>query len=226
MENGEDMNGTSRCLSMMQRVRRRLTLKTALHWAGAVAVMAAVAWAGLTYVVTHAEGELPDEVRADVIVPLAGLRERSVYANALLERGVAANLGSTLVDVRCLQGQARNVRCATGVRNTIDEALLLRRIFEEDKVSRAIVVTSSYHLARATAVFSVIFAGTGISVRLAAPPETPLSADSVSREVKSYLPTLGAAVLARLIPPAYEWVRLISPVCPDSLRGEAVRSSV
>ncbi len=220
------MNGTLVGQSIRQQVRRHLTLKTAAYVAGAAAAVAGVAWIGLTYVVTHAEGALPDEVKADVIVPLAGLRERSVYANALLERGLAANLGSTLVDVRCLQGEARNVRCATGVRNTIDEALLLRRIFEEDKVTHAIVVTSSYHLARATAVFSVIFAGTGINVRLAAPPATRLPAGSVSREVKSYLPTLGAAVLARLIPPAYEWVRLISPVCPDSLRGEPVRSSV
>ncbi len=220
------MQGIARDLPMVQWAGRRTTLRTVLYGAGALAVTAALVWVGLSYIVTHAEGSLPDEVRADVIVPLAGTPDRNAYANVLLERGVADNLGSTLIDMRCLQPGMRNVRCATGVRNTIDEAILLRRIFEEERIAQAIVVTSPHHLARATAVFSVIFAGTGIDVRFASPPETSMLADSVSREVKSYLPSLGAALLARLVPSAYEWVRLISPVCPDALRGLPAQSPV
>jgi len=219
------MRGIEQDLSIVQWTWRRVTSKPARYAAGTVALTAVLVWLGLTYVVTHAEGALPEEARADIVVPLAGLPERSAYANVLLERGVAANLGSTLVDRRCLQPGARHIRCATGIRNTIDEAILLKRIFEEEGIAQAIVVTSSYHLARATAVFSVIFSGTGITVRFAAPPDT-LSSGSVSREVKSYLPSLGAAVLARLVPPAYEWVRLISPVCPDALRGLPAQSPV
>ncbi|HMU56053.1 MAG TPA: ElyC/SanA/YdcF family protein [Nitrospira sp.] len=220
------MQGIARDLSIVQWAGRRATLRTVLYGAGAVAVTAVLAWLGLAYVVTHAEGSLPDEVRADIVVPLAGTPDRRVYANVLVEQGVAASLGSTLIDMRCLQPGARHIRCATGIRNTIDEAILLKRIFEEESIAHAIIVTSSYHLARATAVFSVIFAGTGIDVRFASPPDVPLSTDSVSREVKSYLPSLGAALLARLVPPAYEWVRLISPVCPDALRGLPAQSPV
>lgn len=169
------------------------------------ALGAALTWHGLWYLVAHASGARPDHLAADIIVPLAGSPERIAYAAALQERGIGSNLGSTLVDIRCRRVRGDGERCATGVRNTVDEAILLRRLFEEEHIATAIVVTSPSHLARATAVFSVMFAGTGIDVRFVGTPDAGMSNELVAREAKSYLPSLGAAVLARVSLSAYEW---------------------
>jgi uncharacterized SAM-binding protein YcdF (DUF218 family) len=177
----------------------------ALYAAGVAALVAALGWVGLRTLVAHATGSRPDHLDADIIVPLAGSADRIEYAHTLWSRRVAPALGSTLVDRRCLHRLGPDPRCATGVRNTVDEALVLRRFFEEERVTRAIIVTSRYHLARTRAIFSVIFAGTGIDVHFVATPDSSAVSHAVTKEVRSYLPSLGAAVVARMSPPAYEW---------------------
>jgi hypothetical protein len=59
---------------------------------------------------------------SDVIVVLAGDAARDRYATALVAQGVAPRVLSTLVDPQCVRaGQPPQV-CASGVRNTVDEA--------------------------------------------------------------------------------------------------------
>lgn len=175
--------------------------------AGAILLMVACSWSGLKYVVSSATGSRPEQMIADIIVPLAGNPDRAAYAHALLGEGIAPSVGSTLTDTECLRlrGMDLDSSCATGVRNTVDEAIVLRRLFKEAQVARAIVVTSPCHLARAAAVFSVIFAGTGIEVHFVATPAACVASQQITKEVRSYLPSLGAALVARVFPPAYEW---------------------
>lgn len=201
----------------MNHVRRRSGLIGIVYWTGLFFLVAALSWSGLAYIITHAEGVLSERVAADVIVPLAGAPDRAAYARTLLRRQTAPNIASTLVDTRCLRTHGPNPVCATRVRNTIDEAIVLRRIFEEERFTSAIVVTSRYHLARAAAVFTIIFAGSGIDVHFVATPEAHLIRAQVSREVKTYLPSLAGAVLARFVPSMYEWTVRNRPVCPDSV---------
>jgi hypothetical protein len=201
----------------MNHVRQRSGLIRLVYWAGLFFLVAVLSWFGLAYIVTHAEGSLPEGVVADVIVPLAGAPDRSAYARTLLRRQTAPNIASTLVDTRCLRTHGPNPVCATRVRNTIDEAIVLRRIFKEERFTSAIVVTSRYHLARAAAVFRIIFAGSETVVHFVATPEAHLIRTQVSREVKTYLPSLAGAVLARFVPSLYEWTVRNRPVCPDSV---------
>lgn len=168
-------------------------------------LMFVLSWLGLRYIVSHATGSLEQHLVADIVVPLAQSPDRMAYANMLVRQRRAAHVGSTLVDTRCLQRHGSNQACATGVRNTIDEAIHLRRQFGEEGIMRAIVVTSPDHLARAAAVFSIIFAGTGIHVQVVGTPGAGPSQEHVTHEVKSYLPSLAAAVMARFVPAAYEW---------------------
>jgi len=177
----------------------------ALYGAGVATLTVALAWFGLAHLVSHATGSGPDHLAADIIVPLAGSADRNAYAHTLWSRRIAPAVGSTLVDMRCLHRLGPDPACATGVRNTVDEAIVLRRLFEEERVTRAIIVTSRYHLARTTAIFAIMFAGTGIEVHIVATPEGSAAPHALTKEVKSYLPSLGAAVLARVFPPAYEW---------------------
>lgn len=201
----------------MNQIRQRSGLIRIVYWAVLFSLIGVLSWFGLTYLVTHAEGSLPERVAADVIVPLAGSPDRSAYARTLLQRQTAANVASTLVDTRCLRTHGSNPVCATRVRNTIDEAIVLRRIFDEERYTSAIVVTSRYHLARAAAVFRIIFAGSETDVHFVATPEAHLTRGQVSREVKSYLPSLAGAALARFVPSLYEWTLRNRPVCPDSV---------
>ncbi|MBD0316765.1 MAG: hypothetical protein ICV75_08745 [Nitrospiraceae bacterium] len=138
-------------------------------------------------------------------VPLAQSQDRTLYAATLVRQGLARHLGSTLVDTRCLWARGHQSACATGVRNTVDEALVLRRVAEEERFSRVIVVTSADHLARAASVFFVIFVGTGVHVHVVAPSEACPSFEGVTHELTSYVPSVVAAVLARFVPAAYEW---------------------
>jgi uncharacterized SAM-binding protein YcdF (DUF218 family) len=176
-----------------------------LYGTGLAMLLFVVLWWGLRYLVSHATGSIEPHLAADIVVPLAQSAERTAYAQMLVRQSRATHVGSTLVDTHCLRVHGASPSCATGVRNTIDEAIHLRHQFEEDGVTRAIVVTSFHHLARAAAVFAIIFAGTGIHVQVVAAPGDDPSQEHVTHEVKSYLPSLAAAVLARFAPTAYEW---------------------
>lgn len=201
----------------MNQIQQRSRAIRIVYVAGLAFLVAVLSWFGLAYIVTHAEGSIPEHVPVDVIVPLAGSPDRPAYANTLLRRQTAPNIMSTLVDPRCLRTRGPDPACATRVRNTIDEAIVLRRVIEEERFTRVIVVTSRYHLARATAIFDIIFAGSGIDVHFVASPEAHLTGEQVSREVTKYLPSLAAAVLARFVPALYEWSSRNRPVCQDSL---------
>jgi len=190
---------------MMRVERKRVPVISLLYGAGAAASALALTWLWLAYLVSHATGSNPDHLVADIIVPLEGSPDRHAYADTLWRQRLAPTVGSTMVDRRCLQARGPDPACATGARNTVDEAVVLRRLFQEAHVTRAIVVTSRYHLARATAIFSIIFAGTGIEVHLVATPDASFASHALAKEVRSYVPSLGAAVVARAFPPAYQW---------------------
>ena len=72
------------------------------------------------------------------------------------------------------------------MQNTIDEATVLCRLFKEERFTHAIVVTSRDHLARATAVFPIIFAGTGTEVHVVASSPAGPPSDRITQEAKSY----------------------------------------
>jgi len=140
---------------------------------------------------------------ADVIVVLAGKPERARYAALLAETRMAPRILSTLVDPGCLRGSGARKLCATGVRNTVDEAVAMRRVLVREKVDRVMVVTSRSHVVRTAAIFTIVFSGTGIDVNVLA---TPLSANSGApsvREVLSFFPSLGGAALGRFDPELY-----------------------
>lgn len=142
---------------------------------------------------------------ADAIVALAKDVERDRYAALLAEQGLAPRILSTLVDATCLRERGVRELCATGVRNTVDEALMMRRILARERMDRVMIVTSRDHVMRAAAIFALVFLGTGLEANVVA---TPLSASprvpSV-REIWSFLPSLGGAVLGRFVPELYEW---------------------
>lgn len=176
-----------------------------MYGAGLVGLILALSLMGLRYSACYAGASLPEHVVADMAVPLAQSQDRTLYAATLVRQGLAHHLGSTLVDRRCLQARGPQSACATGVRNTVDEALVLRRVVEEERFRRVIVVTSADHLARAASVFFIIFAGTGVNIHVVAPSEACPSLDSLAHELLSYVPSVVAAGLARVLPPAYEW---------------------
>ncbi|MGH7180584.1 MAG: YdcF family protein [Nitrospiraceae bacterium] len=143
---------------------------------------------------------------ADVIVVLAGKQERARYAALLAETRMAPRILSTLVDPECLRGSGVRERCATGVRNTVDEAVAMRRVLVREKVDRVMVVTSRSHVVRTAAIFTIVFSGTGIDVNVLA---TPLSANPGApsvREILSFFPSLGGAALGRFDPELYGWI--------------------
>jgi len=143
---------------------------------------------------------------ADVIIALAGRSERAEYATLLAERRLAPRILTTVVDPDCLsKGGAREL-CATGVRNTVDEALTMRLILARERVDRVMVVTSRSHVVRTAAIFTIVFSGTGIDVNVLA---TPLSANPGApsvREILSFFPSLGGAALGRFDPELYGWI--------------------
>ena len=200
----------------MNRRLFRATGRSLACGVGIGTILLALSWVGLIQVITHAKGSLPQHLlAADVIVPLAGSQDRMVYAKSLLKQGIAPGLMSTLVDPICLREQGPGRGCATHVRNTIDEAVALRRIFDHEHFTRAIVVTSPYHLARASAVFHIVFAGSDTSVHFVSPPEADANSKQTRREAVSYLPSLFAALLARSVPALYEWTVRGQRVCQE-----------
>jgi hypothetical protein len=201
----------------MNQIRLRSRSIRIVYVAGFVFLVASLSWFGLEYIVTHAEGSRQGHVAANVIAALAGNPARMTYAHFLVKQGIAPDIMSTLVDPICLREGGPRPACATRVRNTIDEAVVLRRIFDHEGFTRAIVVTSDYHLARATAIFDIIFVGSGIELHFVASPEAQLTQKQVSREVSKYLPSLAGAVLVRFVPALYSWSLWNRPVCQDSV---------
>ena len=140
-----------------------------------------LSWLCLIWLVAHAEGVPPAEVgKVDVVVALAGSPDRTVYAQTLVAQGLAPDRMSTLLDPFCLRAQGSRSACATAVRNTIDEAVALRRIFARERFTKVIVVTSRYHLARARVVFDTIFAGGDTAVHVAGAQSAGLSGSRCS----------------------------------------------
>lgn len=144
---------------------------------------------------------------ADVIVVLEGHSERAPYAALLAERGLAPRILSTLVDSACLRERGDRELCVTGVRNTIDEALTMRRVLARERVDHVMIVTSRYHVVRTAAIFTLVFLGTGMEVNIIAPPLGASSPNVPSvREILSFFPSLGFAVVGLWAPDLYEWV--------------------
>lgn len=143
---------------------------------------------------------------ADVIVVLAQDIERTRYAEFLVERGFAPRILSTLVDTACLHQGARQALCATNVRNTVDEALIMRRILAREGVGRVLIVTSRDHVVRAAAIFSLVFSCTGIDMNVVATPFGDSPSKPSVREIESFLPSIGGAVLGRFSPELYGWL--------------------
>ena len=148
---------------------------------------------------------------ADVIVVLAGDAERILYAASLIERGLAPRLLTTLVDPACVRAGRPPDTCATGVRNTVDEALVMRRVLEREQVERIMIVTSRPHLVRATAVFRVVFLGSGMGLNVVPTPHDSFRETPAIRELLSFFPSLGCAVLGRVSPELYEWLMQYRP---------------
>ena len=148
---------------------------------------------------------------ADVIVVLAGDDERASYATSLIEKGLAPRMLSTLVDPACIHAGQSSGACSTGVRNTVDEALMMRRILDRERVERVMVVTSRTHAVRAAAIFSVVFLGSGIDLNVVTTPNVSYRETQAIRELLSFFPSLGCAVLGRVSPELYEWIMQYSP---------------
>jgi len=156
---------------------------------------------------------------ADVIVVLAGKPERARYAALLAERRMAPRILSTLIDPDCLRERGVRELCATGVRNTVDEALTMRLVLARERVDRVMVVTSRSHVLRTAAVFTLVFFGTGMDVHIVATPLGSPPGVPSALEVLKFFPSLGAAMLGRLNPEPYEWIMQYRRPAP--IRGAA-----
>jgi len=188
---------------------RRSGLWRAALWSGAglLGGLLAVLWTAL--LLQDRPGAEPRP--SDVIVVLADAPERALYARTLLGRGVAPRLLSTLVDPQCVHTGRAPEACPSGVRNTVDEALLARRALLPEGLRRVTVVTSGHHSLRASLVFKIVFAGSGTEVRVVAPPGSLASDPEIAHELWSLVPSAGGAVIGRLSPSLYEWlVRMVS----------------
>lgn len=148
---------------------------------------------------------------ADVIVALAGREERARYAALLVERRLAPRILSTLVDTACLRERGVREFCATDVRNTVDEALTLRRVLAREKVGRVMIVTSRDHVLRTAAIFALVFFGTGIEVNVVATPFGAYPGVPSVRELLKFIPSMGSALLGRFAPELYGWIMQFHP---------------
>ncbi|MFO0700484.1 MAG: YdcF family protein [Nitrospira sp.] len=144
---------------------------------------------------------------ADVIVVLAQDIKRIQHAAALVERGFAPRTLSTLIDPDCFRESKVGALCATGVRNTVDEALTMRRVLAREGVDRVMIVTSRDHVVRAAAIFTLVFFGSGVEVNIVATPLDVSQKVPSAREIRSFFPSLGGALLGRFFPELYEWLR-------------------
>ena len=127
-------------------------------------------------------------------------------ARSLVESDVAPRVLSTLVDSECVRAGRLPQTCASGVHNTVDEALLMRHLLTAERVRRFTVVTSGYHVPRATVIFWIVFIGSQIEVSVIAPPGSPPTGKKVTREMLKFLPSVGAAIIGRFSPLLYGWI--------------------
>ena len=151
---------------------------------------------------------------ADVIVVLAGHEERARYAALLAERRLAPRILSTLIDTECLRESGVRELCATGVRNTVDEALTMRRVLARERVDRVMVVTSRSHVVRTAAIFTLVFFGTGMDVNVVATPLGASTGVPSTREILSFFPSLGAPCSVDLTPNSTDGSYNTAPGCP------------
>ncbi len=150
---------------------------------------------------------LYETAQADAVVVLAEEDGRWAFAQSLIERGYASRLLSTLVTPGCLQQGHPPEACRTGVRNTVDEAIAMRRILAQEHVHRVTIVTSDYHALRSGAVFAIVFAGTGIGVHVVPSPSLPTPRLSqLGRELVKLGPSVMGALVARWAPGTYEFL--------------------
>lgn len=142
--------------------------------------------------------------RSDVIVPLAGAADRAAYAAVLVEQGIGERLISTLVHPGCRRSGGDPRACRTGVRNTVDEALLMRQVLKEEEVQRATIVTSPDHILRAGAIFRIVFAGSEIDLTFVSSPGSGSGSTAITRlELAKLFPSIAAALVGRLAPRLY-----------------------
>ena len=143
--------------------------------------------------------------QVDTMVVLAGAQERWVYAQSLLAQGHALRLLSTLYDPSCLRVGKILESCPTGVRNTVDEAIAMRRVLVREHIDRTTIVTSEYHALRTAAIFAVVFMGSGIDYEVVGAPIPNLSQSQfLLRELAKLGPSVAGAIIARLWPSLYE----------------------
>ncbi len=107
---------------------------------------------------------------ADLIVALGGDRWRQREAVALMKEGLAGHVAFIGTDVQdsdydCL-GISRDqaIPVTIPAYTTGDEALVTLKIIEEKRFKSAIIVTSWYHLRRASLTFRRAFDGKGIEL--------------------------------------------------------------
>ena len=148
----------------------------------------------------------PEPTRqVEAMVVLAGAQERWAYAQALLAQGYAPRLLSTLYDPNCLRVGKLLEGCPTGVRNTVDEAVTMRRVLEREHIRSTTIVTSEYHAIRTAAIFAVVFAGSGIDFSVVGAPASDASQSRfLLRELAKLGPSIAGAIVARYSPPLYE----------------------
>ena len=143
----------------------------------------------------------------DAIVVLQGDDDRKPYASWLVQQGWAKDVLTTRVWPQCGALDDPPSACRTGVRNTVDEAMVLQRIASEQGMRRVIIVTSRYHLLRTAAVFSIVFLGTGIHLHFVAPPASTLPSWRVAlSELVKLVPSVAAAAAGRIAPASYRWI--------------------
>ncbi len=171
-------------------------------------MVALISWAAVTMLsspLRAAEAPSTPARHTEAVVVLAGAPERWTYAAALLEQGYTSRLLSTLHIPECLRNGRPIDTCATGVRNTVDEAIAMRRVLMQERIRRTTIVTSDYHALRTGAIFAVVFAGSGIEFNvLGAPSPKPFRAQLFFRELVSLTPSIVGALIARVSPAWYE----------------------
>lgn len=187
-----------RCPSDVKKVAYRLRIPVCL------AIVLVPLGCSVAFFTTLQHGRRVPSHRSDVIVPLAGAAERALYAAVLLEQGIGKRMISTLVHPGCRRAGGNPETCKTGVRNTIDEAILMRQVLKEEQVRRATIVTSPDHILRARTIFRIVFAGSGIELSFAASPSHHSTFTSLRfHEMAKLVPSIVAAFVGRVAPDVY-----------------------
>ena len=167
-------------------------------------------WAVAMFSSSHGspnDSRLYEVAQADAIVVLAGDDSRLKFSQLLIERGYAPRLISTLFDPGCIQQGHPLDTCRTRVRNTVDEAVAMRRILEQEHLHRVTIVTSDYHALRSGAVFAAVFAGSNIDVHvMPAVGSTTPSLSQLWHELVRIVPSIWGALVAHYAPGTYEFL--------------------